>query len=392
MNEKSSGAHANRIRIGEVPAILEQVSRMEQEERTLPGLLRLLSERLRCSLLLEETGRHRILATWPPEATETAGNKAKAGDAVSADTVLALREKRYRLRLTTAADRRMDEAELSAALEIVRLYILIWDQACMEEDQEALVRAIIKNDRVRLLEAGRKLGFDFRKPKDLWILRMDRQEEENLLMCSETQWMALLQNTLDFFRESPRMALAARYDRSILVFADSMPYAELEEGLEEEWIKRLDEGARLYTFRGIASPAEVRKASWMVCQYETILEKIYRERIVFSGYDLHFAEICKMVLENGGDKAGGSDSLVACLREEEGGELLRTLETYYLDAEGNSQKTGEILFMHNNTVKYRLHKIRQKLGVDITKMPTNYNIYLALALERLAKVLNEKKF
>ena len=38
-------------------------------------------------------------------------------------------------------------------------------------------------------------------------------------------------------------------------------------------------------------------------------------------------------------------------------DLLATLSVYLLDAQANVSRTAELLYLHKNTVKYRLHKI-----------------------------------
>ena len=60
-----------------------------------------------------------------------------------------------------------------------------------------------------------------------------------------------------------------------------------------------------------------------------------------------------------------------------------TLAVYILDAEHNTKLTGEFIYLHRNTVQYRMKKIKQLLDYDITKMPEAYTIYRAVALQRL---------
>ena len=63
--------------------------------------------------------------------------------------------------------------------------------------------------------------------------------------------------------------------------------------------------------------------------------------------------------------------------------LLNTLCVYLLDAEASTQQTGQLLFLHKNTVKYRLNKIRATLNYELTQMPETYALYQAAALYRL---------
>lgn len=46
-------------------------------------------------------------------------------------------------------------------------------------------------------------------------------------------------------------------------------------------------------------------------------------------------------------------------------------------------ETAEIMFLHKNTIKYRLKKISGKLGGGGTDMPERLDLYQAIAPERL---------
>jgi DNA-binding PucR family transcriptional regulator len=68
-----------------------------------------------------------------------------------------------------------------------------------------------------------------------------------------------------------------------------------------------------------------------------------------------------------------------------GKQLLETLETFVLDAGMNSSKTSEFLGIHTNTVQYRLKKINDLLGVEITGNRVVPGLTIALALKRLER-------
>ncbi|MCH8628442.1 helix-turn-helix domain-containing protein [Arsenicicoccus piscis] len=67
---------------------------------------------------------------------------------------------------------------------------------------------------------------------------------------------------------------------------------------------------------------------------------------------------------------------------EAGGALLLTAETYL--AEATLEHTARVLFVHPNTVRYRLTRIAQVCGLDLTDPRAAYTAQVALALGRLA--------
>ena len=56
---------------------------------------------------------------------------------------------------------------------------------------------------------------------------------------------------------------------------------------------------------------------------------------------------------------------------------------FLLDCQGNILETSSRLFIHKNTVKYRIKKSERLLGIDLLKMPEVMSLYTALALSRL---------
>ena len=69
------------------------------------------------------------------------------------------------------------------------------------------------------------------------------------------------------------------------------------------------------------------------------------------------------------------------LEKEEG--MIEILECIFLDTNMNIQACAELLFIHKNTVYYRLKKIQKYLGYDPFEMPVSANLMLELALYRL---------
>ena len=62
-----------------------------------------------------------------------------------------------------------------------------------------------------------------------------------------------------------------------------------------------------------------------------------------------------------------------------------TLAIYLLDTDSSVTRTAEIMFLHKNTIKYRLRVISDELGFRPNKMPDSIPLYQALAVSRLLK-------
>ena len=98
---------------------------------------------------------------------------------------------------------------------------------------------------------------------------------------------------------------------------------------------------------------------------------------------------CKQLHQHSGsgrtsqEKLHGSFGPVQKEGDNKSRQLLETLETFALDAGMNSGKTAEFMGIHTNTVQYRLKKINDLLGAEITGNRVIPGLTIALALQRM---------
>lgn len=64
---------------------------------------------------------------------------------------------------------------------------------------------------------------------------------------------------------------------------------------------------------------------------------------------------------------------------------METVETFILDAGLSTAKTARLLGIHANTVQYRLKRIKEILGVDISGNTIVPGLMVALAVSRIEK-------
>jgi DNA-binding PucR family transcriptional regulator len=83
-------------------------------------------------------------------------------------------------------------------------------------------------------------------------------------------------------------------------------------------------------------------------------------------------------------RAALGDRIVRPLLETTGGHLYETA-TAYLDSGGNLEATARSLFVHANTVRYRLGRIVDVTGYDLTDPHDAFTVRIALALSRLPR-------
>lgn len=59
--------------------------------------------------------------------------------------------------------------------------------------------------------------------------------------------------------------------------------------------------------------------------------------------------------------------------------LVETLRTYF-HHDCNNQKTSEVLFIHTNTLKYRLQRVQEIAGIDLSNSEHRFNVQLAFKI------------
>ncbi|MBN2980380.1 helix-turn-helix domain-containing protein [Cohnella algarum] len=144
-------------------------------------------------------------------------------------------------------------------------------------------------------------------------------------------------------------------------------------------------GYRCYVSKPKLKLADILEASDECDHAKSISERLSFGRAVtlFSDLELNyvFRHIPRDIL------AGYSDNLLLPLLakdEEYRAEMLKTLEAYMAN-EGNVNETAKELFVHRNTVLYRLEKASELLRIDLKKMSDQLQLKLAMLFRQLAE-------
>ena len=129
----------------------------------------------------------------------------------------------------------------------------------------------------------------------------------------------------------------------------------------------------------------------LISESWTFVESVFPYKRVFTKYELALVSNCiNLQVQGGYLKKNYMDLLEPFWREmgeNKARQLLETLETFVLDAGMNSSKTSEFMGIHTNTVQYRLKRINEVLGAEITGNRIIPGLTMALALKRLERVV-----
>ena len=149
------------------------------------------------------------------------------------------------------------------------------------------------------------------------------------------------------------------------------------------------EGVRIFHVTGFDGIEGAGDGFRLINETWSFVEGIFPYKRVFSKYELVLVSNCISIQVQGGNLKTNYMELLEPFSSEgdnKSRQLLDTLETFVLDAGMNSSKTSEFMGIHTNTVQYRLKKINEVLGAEITGNRVIPGLTVALALKRLERV------
>ena len=377
-----------------VSTLIDRISKLQPQQRTMETLLRMLSEHLRASAVLTDHRAAVQSAVYWPRSIEDALSGPfqeclkKVSDRQEAriplgDTAVHLQRcpallddaDSSRLYLLKYGDPLSSDA-LWQASEVVRLFIHIWNQNHGRLMTSELIRAIINDEPLNMNRLAKLFHIQVSDLDQIWIFARksgDAGPDEKLLrLCTEffpvpagVPLLGYYEGKLIACTMAPRSA-AQRH-----LLADSLAAQLRAEALEYE----------IVCCECLNNTAEVRQAYLDSVAYWETARRIFPRREVLYMADISIAKQCQLL-------AGRRETLeyyqaLLVKIQAAGAELLGTASVYLLDAASNMALTAKLLFVHLNTVKYRLKLIHDSTGLSPYKSPDAYQIYIALALNRI---------
>lgn len=155
-------------------------------------------------------------------------------------------------------------------------------------------------------------------------------------------------------------------------------FSKLKEGSKSV---RIFHSTGINGIEGAASGYRLINENWMFVEY------VFPYKRVFTKYDMTLVSNCTNIRMQNSYLKDTFMSLLEPFNRELGSnkakQLLDTLETFVLDAGLNSSMTAKFMGIHTNTVQYRLKRINEVLGAEITGNRVIPALTIALALKRL---------
>lgn len=114
-----------------------------------------------------------------------------------------------------------------------------------------------------------------------------------------------------------------------------------------------------------------------------LLPIIYPSKRVLSKYQIGLAALCEEITSKMQESASRYLELLSPISAAGSEELPDTLAVFLLDANQNTLEASKILYLHTNTIQYRLRKIRELLNIDLLDTSEILDLTVALAVRRI---------
>jgi sugar diacid utilization regulator len=249
-----------------------------------------------------------------------------------------------------------------------------------------LVQAILQDEPFRMRRIAGVYGIDVASIHNMWILSPIQNSLKAVTREREVQvLLSLIREELSPFCKT---IVADIYNQDVVAFMDNpvdqdmLPLAAaLSEYMDAAGIKAL-----LTVCLNLKDTAQTRRAYLQNKNALGIAWEIYPAKKIFTRQELQFAETCQTIIARGEEQVRSAMAALDCLDQAEPrqvAELCETLTVFLLDANRNHDKCAAQMFLHRNTIKYRINQINKLFGFKIGHLPETMEIYTAVAIRRI---------
>ncbi len=269
---------------------------------------------------------------------------------------------------------------------IVKTYLNLWTENYAQLDEKQLLNAIINNETEKMQRIADILRINVCQ-MDCAYFFVCNKEEHNYELLKEA--MATIKNFLTAYNN---VFLTEIFDETIVVLANrsrDLIDKEIDMLLDEIKEQGLDMLAAVYNY--VPTTLKVKQAYWQINDMKKYLPVVFPMRRMVTSGEIDFIVKTKERMECQASSKTAEDPIGQMIyNDNRKVDLMETLEVFLLDANMSIQKTAELMFTHQNTIKYRLKIIEKIFGYKLNKIPESYDLYVLAAKNRLSRAFFPK--
>ena len=278
----------------------------------------------------------------------------------------------------------LQAASLAAMILMSRTHLT---QETERRYRNEFIQDILYNNlpnREAMVNRGRLWGWDFTRPHLLMVFALDRESDKNLW----ERWRQLIHYNIK--QQVPQVILADRSDLLIILIPVPESGEKVNKGEIARLVKSLQNITALHLQGHTFSAGVGRFYENVTDLYRAYQEAkvaleigcLMRRRGALSFFDE--LGVLRLIFNQGEQELEDfyeeTLGLIAKYDHEHNTDLLPTLTTF-LNASGDHNRAAEDMFIHVNTLRYRLKKIEELLGQDLRRLDVLVNLYTALQVK-----------
>lgn len=386
------------------------LSKLPESKRTISNLLKITSDTTCTTLLLSDTSHlSSLLSPWPTSnlisqteiidmfCTGASGTNNQDIDKHEDEMVIStylnhvvhifrIKFMSYNLRhyflyfLDEGGKLTLQDAR--EITDVIQLLSELWNLGEDEISDGSLIHAILNDNSEKMLTLSQKYCFDLTEINMLISIHVTSDGDISGKINRRLELQRIMKN---FSRENSHRILFNTYDDYFILFMKMEQNSASAEDLAENLKKHLA-GFQCSITMMQADLHEVRDMFRLYERCCLQAEKIFLQKSYLTYADLLFVNSCIHIYESKESEKRIFDSAIEKLRTlQDSKSITDTLTVYYLDTDCRISETAEILYLHRNTVKYRLKKAHSLLHTHFGNSIDLYFIQILAAYLRLSE-------
>lgn len=393
--------HSQRIRGNYyLTDVVRSISLLDEHQKTINGILRLLSDRLRCTLLLlDRNMERRGAAAWPVSqhwnydqiinclTDDIYENKMTVIDGFTVNlntcNVNSQRHKGMQLIAIGENDDVLSNDVMQQASDVIALILNIWNEGETYDRADDFIGAVLSDNPVAMKRLAEHMNITIELVNTMWIFNLEEPQINDIPLVNK-----IINDLKSILQEYHKTVIIDKYHSYIIAFTDNAVFESPLNNIGEEIINRMEyaKNIKVCICDNMFNTNRARQAFISTTENMKSIYEVYPKKRVFTESEVRFVKDCLVQIGLGESHIKDCMQPIQKILDEHDSDLLiETLCTYLLDAESNTLKTGELMYLHKNTVNYRLNKIRNILNVNLTQLPVMVDVYKAAGVLRLIK-------
>ena len=270
-------------------------------------------------------------------------------------------------------------SECEQSVELIQVALNLWGKKHGEVSEHGLVKAILNDESEKMYRLANKLSIDVKSINLMWLFQLKGPEKEKEIKAE----------VLDYVTKYYHTSIVQLVEDQLIVLLGNYRYNEQEVALSENFLgssQFVMEIESLAVCPRLRNTTDVRKNYQLINSLKEELSTLFIGKKHFTISEVRQVQQAIECVRSGEVKV---DEVLRNIQPIiENTEQMHTLCTFLLDADADYQKCGEYLFIHKNTVKYRIKRINELLGCDVTRISDSYEYSITCLVYRIVRRSN----